>query len=127
MGVRRLVRVEAVIERPPPPSWIGELPFPERQAYWPGTMLDWRCVDKRTGTWTAYVQYRRDGLTYSHWLCSELHDVDPAEPLTDLAGIGTFGAVEPDDQAHDGVTQIDDEGLEREADVMGANALPESR
>jgi hypothetical protein len=73
----RLVRVEAVIERPPPPPWIGGLPFPERQAYWPGTMLDWRWVDRQAGTCTALVQYRRDGLTYLHWVSGELLDVQP--------------------------------------------------
>jgi len=35
-GVRRLVRVEALIERPPAPPWIGELPFPEPADYRPG-------------------------------------------------------------------------------------------
>jgi hypothetical protein len=63
MGVRRLVRVEAIIEPPPTPLWIGELPFPVREAHWPGTMLVWRWLDRQAGTWTAQVQYRRDGLT----------------------------------------------------------------
>jgi hypothetical protein len=76
MGVRRLVRVEAVIERPPAPPWIGELPYPEPLASWPGTKLDGRWLDEAAGTWTALVQYRRDGLTYLHWVSGELLDVD---------------------------------------------------
>jgi hypothetical protein len=79
MGARRLVRIEAVIERPPAPPWIGELPFPVREASWPGTMLDWRWLDKQERTWTALVQYRRDGLTYLHWVSGELLDVEPEQ------------------------------------------------
>jgi hypothetical protein len=120
------VRVEAVIERPPAPPWIGDLPYPETAESWPGTMLDWRWIDKRASTWTALVQYRRDGLTYLHWVSGELLDVDPAEPLTETPGTGTFAAMEPDDQAQDGILPNDDDGLEREADVMGMKARPDS-
>ena len=73
------MRVEAVIERPPAPPWIGDLPYPEPVESWPGTLLDWRGVDKPAGTWTALVQYVRDGLTYLHWVSGELLDVEPDE------------------------------------------------
>ena len=79
MGVPRLVRVEAIIERPPAPSWIGDLPFPEPVDHWQGTMLAWRWVDRQEGTWTALVQYMRDGPTYLHWCSGELLDVEPQE------------------------------------------------
>ena len=75
--VNRLVKVEAVIERPPPPPWVGDLPVEEATSWWPGTLLDWRWVDKPEGTWTALVQYRREGLTYLHWVSGELLDVEP--------------------------------------------------
>jgi hypothetical protein len=68
-----------VIERPPAPPWIGELSSPVREEFWLGTLLDWRWVDKPAGTWTALVQYRRDGLTYLHWVSGELLDVEPEE------------------------------------------------
>jgi hypothetical protein len=42
-------------------------------------MLDWRWVDKQAGTWTAIVQYRREGLTYLHWASAELLDVEPEQ------------------------------------------------
>ncbi|MEI6363886.1 MAG: hypothetical protein WCP95_17355 [Actinomycetes bacterium] len=77
MGVRRLVRVEAIVERPPAPPWIGVLPHSESAETWQGTMLEWRWVDKPTGTWTALVQYPRDGLTYLHWVSGELLAVEP--------------------------------------------------
>jgi len=77
VGVSRPVRVEAIIERPPAPPWIGELPCPEPVESWPGTMLHWRWGDKQAGTWTALVQYRRDGLMYLHWVSGELLDVEP--------------------------------------------------
>jgi hypothetical protein len=40
-------------------------------------MLDWRWLDKASGTWTALVHYRRDGLPYLHWVAGELLDVEP--------------------------------------------------
>ena len=73
------MRVEAVIERPPAPPWVCDLPFPEPMAYWPGMMLDWRWVNTQQGTWTAMVQYRREGLTYLHWVSGELLDVEPED------------------------------------------------
>jgi hypothetical protein len=61
----RSVRIEAMIERPPAPPRIGgDLPIPDREDHWPGTMLDWRWADKQAGTWSALVQYRHEGLTY---------------------------------------------------------------
>ena len=75
----RLCRVEAVVERPPAPSWIGELPYPETAHYWPGTMLDWRWSNREAQTWTALVRYQRDGLTYLHWVSGELLDLEPEE------------------------------------------------
>lgn len=70
------MRVQAVIERPPAPPWIGELPFPTHAQWWPGRMLAWRWVDKKQGTWTALVRYTRDGLSYEHWLSGDLLDVE---------------------------------------------------
>jgi len=72
-------RVEAIIERPPAPPWISELLFPLHEEFWPGTLLDWRWLDKAAGTWTALVQYRREGLTYLHWVSGELLDVEAQE------------------------------------------------
>jgi hypothetical protein len=72
VSLTRPVRVEAVIERPPAPPWIGELPFPERVDYWPGTLLDWRWVDKTARLWVGLVRYQRDGLTYEHAVSGEL-------------------------------------------------------
>jgi hypothetical protein len=40
-------------------------------------MLDGRWIDEQLGTWTALVQYRRDGLTYLHWVSGERLDVEP--------------------------------------------------
>jgi hypothetical protein len=40
-------------------------------------MMDWRWLDKHARTWTALVQYVRDGLTYLHWCAGELLDVEP--------------------------------------------------
>jgi hypothetical protein len=77
MGARRLVRVDAVIERPPAPPWIGSLPFPERVEFGPGTLLDWRWVDKPARLWVGLVRYQRDGLTYEHAVIGELLTVEP--------------------------------------------------
>lgn len=71
--------VEAVIERPPAPPWIGDLPYPQLGKSWPGTMLGWRRTDKQAGMWTALVPYRRDGLTYSHWVSGHLLEVEPEQ------------------------------------------------
>jgi hypothetical protein len=60
------VSVEAVIEHPPAQSWIGDPPYPEPVESWPGTTLDWRWLDKQSGTWTVLEQYQRDRLTYLH-------------------------------------------------------------
>ena len=79
MGVGRLVRVEAIIERPRAPPWIGDSPFSEPVESWPDTILDWRWFDRGEGTWTALVQYRRDGLTYLHWVSGGLLDVEPEQ------------------------------------------------
>jgi hypothetical protein len=68
----------------------------------------------------------RDGLTYLRCVSGELLDVDPAEPLTEAPGTGTFAAMEPDDQAQDGILSNDDDGLEREADVMWVKARSDS-
>ncbi|MBK9741173.1 MAG: hypothetical protein IPO93_17170 [Actinobacteria bacterium] len=80
------VRVQAVIERPPAPPWIGELPFAERAEWWPGVLLAWRWLDRREGLWTALVRYHREGLTYEHWLSGELLDVGPAREEASSCG-----------------------------------------
>lgn len=90
--VNGLVKVEAVIERPPPPPWVGDLPVEEATSWWPGTLLDWRWVDKPEGTWTALVQYRREGLTYLHWVSGELLDVEPEEGDSGALGTRALGS-----------------------------------
>jgi hypothetical protein len=75
----RPCRVQAVIERPAPVPWVGVVPFPEPVDYWSGTLLAWRWLDPGAGLWTGLVQYRRDGLTYLHWVSGELLDVHPVD------------------------------------------------
>ena len=75
----RPCRVRAVIERPPAPPWIAadRLPIPGREPWWPGRIRAWRWIDRDKGTWTALVDYSRDGLLYSHWVHGDLLDVEP--------------------------------------------------
>lgn len=75
--VVRSVRVEAVIERPPPLPWVGALPVPVRVDSWPGTLLAWRWLDREAGTWVGIVRYQRDGLMYEHAISGELLVVLP--------------------------------------------------
>jgi hypothetical protein len=77
MQFHRSVLVEAIIERPPPLPWVGDLPVPEPVASWPGTLLSWRWLDKDAGLWVAMVRYRRDGLLYEHAVNGELLTVLP--------------------------------------------------
>lgn len=72
MTAHRSVRVEAIIERPPPLPWVGSLPVPEPVESWPGTLLSWRWLDKAAGLWVGIVRYRRDGLIYEHAVNGEL-------------------------------------------------------
>ena len=81
MDKPRPVTVQALIERPPAPPWIGDLPTPTGAPVWHGYLLDWRWTNKDDRTWTAQVRYTRDGLTYEHWVSGELLDVVP-EPIT---------------------------------------------
>lgn len=37
----------------------------------------WRWVDAEHRTWTALIDYTRDGLTYSHWVHGDLIEVLP--------------------------------------------------
>ena len=83
----RPVRVEAIIERPPPLPWVGDLPPHEPVAWWPGTLRSWRWLDKDAGLWVGIVRYRREGLLYEHAVNGELltvladdSDVDPGTP-----------------------------------------------
>ena len=80
MQFHRSVLVEAIIERPPPLPWVGDLPVPEPVASWPGTLLSWRWLDKDAGLWVAVVRYRRDGLLYEHAVNGELLRVLPDTP-----------------------------------------------
>lgn len=80
MQASRSVRVEAVIDRPPPLPWVGDLPLREPVASWPGTLLSWRWLDKDAGLWVGMVRYRRDGLMYEHAVNGELLTVLPNTP-----------------------------------------------
>jgi hypothetical protein len=80
MQVSRSVRVEAVIERPPPLPWVGDLPVPLPVESWPGTLLSWRWLDKDAGVWVGIVRYQRDGLLYEHAVNGELLTVLPEPP-----------------------------------------------
>ena len=73
----RACRVEAVIERPPAPPWVGELPVPEAAAWWPGRLRAWRWIDREKRVRTGLVTYCRDGLLYEHWVSGELIQVEP--------------------------------------------------
>jgi hypothetical protein len=73
----RRVHIQPVIERAPPPPWVGELPFPETAPWWTGTLLSWRWTDRAAGLWTGLVRYQRDGLNYEHAISGELLDVQP--------------------------------------------------
>jgi hypothetical protein len=43
-------------------------------------MLDSRWIDKQAWTMTPYVQYRRDGLTYLHWVSGSCSTRIPPNP-----------------------------------------------
>jgi hypothetical protein len=73
----RRIHVQAVIERSPPPPWVGELPFREPVEWWTGTLLSWRWTDRAAGLWIGLVRYQRDGLNYEHAVSGELIDVQP--------------------------------------------------
>lgn len=61
----RPCRVRAVVERPKPPPWIlAEEPYTEPTDWWPGTLLPWRWIDRKTGLWSGVVHYSHDGLSY---------------------------------------------------------------
>lgn len=66
------VIVQATIERPPAPPWVGQVPYPERVETWDGTLIAWRWIDQTAGTWTGLVRYAREGLLYEHWVSGEL-------------------------------------------------------
>ena len=80
MTAPRSVLVEAIIERPPPLPWVGDLPVTQPETAWPGTLLSWRWLDKDAGLWVGMVRYRRDGLMYEHAVNGELLTVLPETP-----------------------------------------------
>ena len=64
--------IQATIERPPAPPWVGQVPYPERVDAWAGQLIAWRWTDQPTGAWTGLVRYTREGLLYEHWVSGEL-------------------------------------------------------
>ncbi len=88
--------MEAVIERPPAPRWIGELPFPVRTDWWPGTLLSWRWVDRERALWSGLVRYLREGPNYEHAVSGELIDVLPLPVADDGTRLGMNGGLTPE-------------------------------
>jgi hypothetical protein len=67
--------VQTVIEPPPAPPWVGDLPVTDGAKWWPGTLRAWRWIERARRIWTGLVDYSRDGLVYSNWVNGDLLEV----------------------------------------------------